>query len=122
MEKSPSCGSHIEDLDSPNLIQALLAEITNKSSSSAMVTMPDWEAERDTLFKEKYPCPTKSEGVLESKIRRTVKRPQGRVSVNDSDEVERKRRRRTQPKRYLMADHNKMLELFPAWIYFSSSQ
>ena len=82
-------------------VQAMLAEITNKSNSSgAMVTMPDWEAERDTLFREKYPCPTKSEGVSESKIRRTVKRPQqGRVPVNDSDEVERKRRRRTQPKR-----------------------
>ena len=85
-------------------LQAILAEITNKSnSSSAMVTMPDWEAERETLFREKYPCPTKSEGVSESKMRRAVKRPQGRVTDNDSDEVERKRRRRTQPKRYLMA-------------------
>ena len=87
----------------------MLAEITNKNnSSSAMVTMPDWEAERDTLFREKYPCPTKSEGVSESKMRRAVKRPQGRVPVNDSDEVdmERKRRRRTQPKRYLLAGHN----------------
>ena len=44
-------------------IQAMLAEITNKKSNSssppnALVTMPDWEAERDTLFREKYPCPT----------------------------------------------------------------
>ena len=41
----------------------MLAEITNKKSNSsslpnAVVTMPDWEAERDTLFREKYPCPT----------------------------------------------------------------
>ena len=90
----------------------MLAEITNKNnSSSAMVTMPDWEAERDTLFREKYPCPTKSGGVSESKIRRTVKRPQGRVSVNDSDEVERKRRRRTQPKRYLIAGYNNSIAI-----------
>ena len=96
-------------------LQAMLAEITNKnnSSSCATLTMPDWEAERDTLFREKYPCPTKSEGVSEGKMRRAAKKPQqGRVSVNDSDEVERRRRRRrTQPKRCLPAGHNHSLAI-----------
>ena len=92
--------------------QAMLAEITNSASSSTMatMTMPDWEAERDTLFREKYPCPTNnsagtSSAATECKIRRVVKRTAEKVSATaGSEEVEitEKKRRRTQPKRYVM--------------------
>ena len=89
----------------------MLAEITNNSSSSSSskMTMPDWEAERDTLFREKYPCPTNnsagtSSAATECKIRRVVKRTAEKVSATaGSEEVEitEKKRRRTQPKRYV---------------------
>ena len=84
--------------------QAMLAEITNKSPSSPSkpkVMMPDWEAERDTLFREKYPCPTTS--ATDSKIRRVVKRTaEESPAATDSEEVKvrDKKRRRMQPKRY----------------------
>ena len=87
--------------------QAMLAEITNSASSSTMatMTMPDWEAERDTLFKEKYPCPTNNNvgtSATDCKIRRVVKRTVETVTATDGEEVEvrDRKRRRTQPKRY----------------------